>query len=153
MRLGRRRDRHNEPGVVTLIEYVMVSGILMVLFVVMLLLVNTNIMTGPADTLSFYAFTDIGNGISTRMVDVYSIAPQNGTLSTYFTIPEDVGGLNYFVDIEPGSNPNDQDIVVWRDTISSNISLAEIDLTPQGAANGNTTGGGINMITYNSNGF
>ena len=119
----------------------------------MMLLVNANIMVGPADTLSYYAFTDIGNGVSTRIVDVYSIAPQNGTIVTNFNLPTDIGGKNYFVEIQPSSNLNDQDIVVWRDYISSNISLAGIDLTPQGIATGNTTGSGINRITYDSSGF
>jgi hypothetical protein len=153
MRRGHPRDHHHESGVATLIEYVMVSGVLMVLFVIMLLLVNANFMEGPAATLSYYAFTDIGNGVSTRIVDVYSIAPQNGTLVTQFDIPDEIGGENYFVDIEPSANQNDQDIVVWRDAISSNISLSGIDLTSQGIATGNTTGGGINRITYNSGGF
>jgi hypothetical protein len=143
----------NDAAVATLIEYVMVSGILMILLVILLLLVNTNIMVGPANTLSFYAFTDIGNGVSTRIVEVYSIAPQNGTLVTNFALPSDVGGMNYFVEIEPSSNLNDQNIVVWRDYISSNISLSGIDLSPQGIATGNTTGSGINRITYDSGGI
>jgi hypothetical protein len=153
MRRGHPRDPHTESGVATLIEYVMVSGILMSLFVIMLLLVNANFMIGPANTLSYYAFTDIGNGVSTRIVEVYSIAPQNGTLVTQFDLPNDVGGENYFVDIEPSVNMNDQNIVVWRNDISSNISLSGIDLTSQGIATGNTTGSGINRITYNSGGF
>ena len=70
------------------------------------------------NTLSYYAFTDIGNGVSTRIVDVYSIAPQNGTLVTQFNLPDDIGGENYFVDIEPSANQNDQDIVVWRDAVT-----------------------------------
>ena len=153
MRRGHHRNKQNDTAVVTLIEYVIVTGILLFLFVILMLLVNTNFMTDPANTLRYYAYTDIGNGVSTRIIDVYSIAPQNGTISTSFALPEDVGGMNYFVAIEPSSNLNDQDIMVWGNIISSNISLAEIDLTPQGTATGNTTGGGINMISYNSNGF
>ncbi len=153
MRPGYHRDHHHESGVANLLEYLMVSGVLMILFVIMMLLVNANIMQGPADTLSYYAFTDIGNGVSTRIVEVYSIAPQNGTITTNFDIPADVGEEGYFVEIEPSENLNDQNIVVWRDTISSNVSIAGIDLTQQGVAMGNTTGGGINTISYNSNGF
>jgi hypothetical protein len=153
MRRGHHLDHHSESGVATLIEYVMVSGILMFLLVVMMMLVNANIMEGPANTLSYYAFTDIGNGVSTRIVEVYSIAPQNGSLATKFSLPDDVGGKDYFVVLKPSDNLNDQNIEVWRDYISSNISLAGIDLTPQGIVTGNTTGNGINKITYDSNGF
>jgi hypothetical protein len=153
MRPGHPHNLPSDAAFATLIEYVMVSGILMVLFVIMLLLVNANIMVGPANTLNYYAFTDIGNGVSTRIVEVYSIAPQNGTLVTHFDLPDDVGTQNYFVDIEPSASLNDQNIVVWRNDISSNISLAGIDLTSQGIVSGNTTGSGINRITYNSGGF
>ena len=58
----------------------MISGVIMALFIVMLLLVNTNIMEDPANRLVYVAFTDIGNGVSTRMVDVYAIAPDEGTI-------------------------------------------------------------------------
>ena len=125
----------------------------MALFVVMLLLVNANIMENPANTLRYYAFTDIGNGISTEIVDVYSLAPQNGTISTKFSIPQDVAGEAYSVDIEPSVNMNDQDVIVWRNSISSNTSLSGIMLSDQGTVIGNTTNGGINMISYDSGGF
>jgi hypothetical protein len=125
----------------------------MVLFVVMLMLVNANIMVNPANTLSYYAFTDIGNGISTEIVDVYSLAPQNGTISTKFSIPQDVAGEAYSVDIEPSINLNDQDVIVWRNSVSSNTSLSGIMLSDQGTVIGNTTNQGINMISYNSGGF
>ena len=153
MRPGHLPDRKSESGVATLIEYVMITGVFMVLFVVMLLLVNANIMENPANTLSYYAFTDIGNGISTEIVDVYSLAPQNGTISTKFSIPQDVAGEAYSVDIEPSINLNDQDVIVWRNSISSNTSLSGIMLSDQGTVIGNTTNQGINMISYNSGGF
>ena len=81
-----------------MIEYLMISGVIMVLFIVMLLLVNTNIMEDPANRLIYVAFTDIGNGVSTRMVDVYAIAPANGTITTKFDIPDEIVGRGYVVD-------------------------------------------------------
>jgi hypothetical protein len=60
---------NNEDAVANMMEYLMISGVIMVLLVVMLLLVNTNIMENPANRLVYVSFTDIGNGI-TRMVDV-----------------------------------------------------------------------------------
>ena len=153
MRPGHLPDRKSESGVATLIEYVMITSVFMVLFVVMLLLVNANIMENPANTLRYYAFTDIGNGISTEIVDVYSLAPQNGTISTKFSIPQDVAGEAYSVDIGPSVNLNDQDVIVWRNSVSSNTSLSGIMLSDQGTVIGNTTNQGINMISYNSGGF
>lgn len=144
-------ERRNESGVAGMIEYVMISGILMFLLVVLLLLVNANFMEGPANTLSYTAFSDIGNGVSTRIVDVYILAPRNGTLSTAFDIPDDVAGKDYFVEIGPGVNPVDQDVRVSRGGIMSHVSLAGIGASR--GVTGNTTGKGINRISYNSGGF
>ena len=144
-------DRKDEAGVANLIEYVMISGVLMFLMVVMMLMVNTNIMEGPADQVSSAAFTDIGNGISTRIVDVYVTAPYNGTISTIFDIPDDVAGKDYFVEIGQGIKPTNQDVTVWRGYLSSTVSLAGIGATR--GVMGNTTGRGINKISYDSGGF
>lgn len=151
MRTGRHPERSRDAGVSTLIEYVIISGILLLLFVVVILQVNANLMQGPAETLEYHAFTDIGNGVSTRMVDVYSIAPTNGTLSTAFDIPDDVGGQDYTVEVYTGATASDQYIMVYRGTIASNISLAGISSTRN--VTGNTTGRGMNIISYDSSGF
>ena len=152
MRTGHICNRlHNETAVANLIEYIMVSAVIMGLFIVMLLLVNTNIMEDPANRLVYVAFTDIGNGVSTRIVDVYAIAPVKGTMSTKFDIPDDIAGKDYSVEIGPGANPVDRDVVVSRGYIESHIALAGIGAS-KGVA-GNTTGRGINIIKYNSGGF
>jgi hypothetical protein len=152
MKTGYRDNRlPNESAVANMIEYLMISGVIMVLLIVMLLLVNTNIMEDPANRLVYVAFTDIGNGISTRIVDVYAIAPVSGTVSTKFDIPDDIAGKEYSVEIGPGANPVDQDVLVSRGYIEARIALAGIGAS-KGVA-GNTTGRGMNIIRYNSGGF
>jgi len=152
MRTGRPYNQcHTESGVANLIEYIMISGVLMGLLIVMLLLVNTNIMENPANRLTYVAFTDIGNGVSTRIVDVYAIAPRDGTITTRFDIPDDIAGKDYFIEIGPGVNPVDQDVMVSRGYIETHIALAGVGAT-RGVA-GNTTGKGMNKISYNSSGY
>jgi len=152
MKTGRPcNQRYTESGVANLIEYIMISGVLMGLLIVMLLLVNTNIMEDPANRLSYVAFTDIGNGISTRIVDVYSIAPRDGTITTRFDIPDDIAGKDYFVEIGPGANPVDQDVMISRGSLETHVALAGVGAT-RGIA-GNTTGKGLNKISYNSSGY
>jgi hypothetical protein len=141
----------HESAAANLIEYTIVSGILMILLIVLLMLVNTNIMENPANRLSYVAFTDIGNGISTRIVDVYSIAPSDGSLTTHFDIPDDIAGRDYFVEIGPGTNPVDQDVKVTRGSIETSIALAGVGASR--GVSGNTTGQGLNKISYNSGGF
>jgi hypothetical protein len=141
----------DESAVTNMIEYLMVTSVIMALFVVVLLLVNTNIMEDPANRLVYVAFTDIGNGVSTRIVDVYAIAPDNGTISTKFDIPDDIVGRDYFVEIGPVNNPVDEDVIVSRGLIEAKVMLACIGASR--GVRGNTTGRGMNIITYNSGGM
>jgi hypothetical protein len=140
-----------DAGAANMIEYIMVSAVLMGLFIVMMLLVNTNIMENPADQLSYVAFTDIGNGISTRIVDVYAVAPRNGTISTSFDIPDEVAGKDYIVTISLGANAQDENVEVSRGYLISNVSLAGVGASR--GVTGNTTGRGLNRISYDSRGF
>ena len=142
-----------DAGVATLIEYIIISGVLMALFIVMLLLVNANFMEGPVNTLTYSAFTDISNGISTRIVDTYAIAPDTGNITSKFDIPDDIAGRGYFVEI--GNTISDdataQTVTVSRGSIITNVAIAGIGSTRR--AGGNTTGSGMNRISYDSGGF
>ena len=139
----------NEEGVTRLTEYIIVTGVLLVLMIVMMFTVNAVFIEGPANNLRHHAFVDIGNGVSTRIVDLYVIAPGNGTIETKFDIPDDVAGAGYFVsaDLEGA----DQVIQVQGGSIQSRIAIAGIGAT-RGVI-GNTTGAGWNMIQYDSKGF
>jgi len=152
MKTGRPCNHlRNESAVANLIEYIMISGVLMALLMVMLLLVNTNIMENPANRLAYIAFTDIGNGVSTRIVDLYAIAPRDGSITTKFDIPDDIAGKDYFVEIGPGANPVDQDVMVSRGYLETHVALAGVGAS-RGVA-GNTTGRGMNIISFDSEGF
>jgi hypothetical protein len=138
-----------------MIEYLMVSAVIMALFIVILLLVNTNIMEDPANRLVYVAFTDIGNGVATRMIDVYAISPKDGTVFTRFDIPDDIAGKDYFVEVGTRQNKvnlalNDQYIRVSRGFLTTDIALSGIGATRN--VSGSTTGRGMNTICYNSSG-
>ncbi len=138
-------------GVSTLVEYLMISAILMTLLIVTMLMLNTVMLQEPSDRLNYYAFTDISNGISTRIVDVYMIAPSDGDLVTKFDIPDDVAGRSYSVDISKrwtNAEDNTSEVIVSRDSVNYHASLAGIGSTL--GIEGNTTGSGFNRIRYNS---
>jgi hypothetical protein len=148
MRQSRIDAGRQDQGVTNLVEYVIISGILMILMIVVMFTANTAFMEDPARTASHHAFVDIGNGLSTRIVDIYVIAPMNGRITTKFDIPDDVASRDYFVEaMHSGTN---QDITVSRGDIKSSISLAGIGATR--GVTGNTTGRGWNKITYDSGG-
>lgn len=148
-----RKYRRNptEDGVATMIDYITISGILMCLFVVLLLLVNAHFMQGPADTITYSAFTDIGNGISTRIVDTYAIAPVQGNITSSFDIPDEVAGRQYSVTIDSLGELTTQRVTISRGAISTSIALAGVGSSKM--VGGSTTGMGINRISYDSGGF
>jgi hypothetical protein len=139
----------NENGVSTLIEYMIISSIMVLLIIITVLTATPVIIEKPADQFSEYAFIDIGNGVSTRIVDLYVIAPIEGNISSKFDIPDDIVGREYFVEIS-ADDTGDQ-INVYRGAINRKISLAGIGLTLR--AKGATTGHGLNVIEYRSEGF
>jgi hypothetical protein len=152
MRTGPYPNRlQNESAVANMIEYLMISAVIMVLLIVMLLLVNTNIMENPANRVIYVSFTDIGNGVSTRMVDVYAIAPNDGDITTHFNIPDEIVGRGYFVELGADTSSADQDITVSRGYLKAHIAIAGIAATR--GVNGSTTGAGMNIISYDSEGF
>jgi hypothetical protein len=151
----KRGHSHNtqpdDAGVSEMIEYVMVSGVLMVLLVIMLLLVHANFVETPVNTITYSAFTDIGNGLSTRIVDVYAIAPERGNISSHFDLPDDIGGRSYLVEIS--GDASGQTVDVSRDYIMTHVAMAGVGASKYGQAGGNTTGAGVNRVSYDSEGF
>jgi hypothetical protein len=148
--MTRAADRPDpSDGVTSLVEYISITGILLILLVVVLFTVNAVFMQGPADTLSYYAFTDIGNGVSVRIVDLYVIAPNDGNITTKLNLPEDVAGQEYFVRAD--ATGADQVIVAERGDVNARINIAGIGASK--GVTGNTTSRGWKIITYNSGGF
>lgn len=145
-----RTTERPDDGVANLIEYIAISGILMVLMVIMVLQVNSTFIQGPADQLSYAAFTDIGNGVSTRIIDIYVISPREGNITSLFDIPDEVAQKDYFVEIGSIPGSTGETVVVSRDYVTSSTSLSGIGATK--GVRGNTTGRGINKITYDSSG-
>jgi hypothetical protein len=142
-----------ESGVSHLVEYIIISAILVVLMVIMIPMVNEAFIEGPTTYLTGYAYTDIGNGISTRIIDLYAIIPygNNATIVTRFDIPDDVAGRDYWVEIVPGppDRPYDNSIVISGGSgISTTVSLAGIGETTVGRSGGRTTASGLNYIEY-----
>ena len=138
-----------DSAVSDLIEYFLISGMLMLLIIITILSITPIAIYQPTDQLSEYAYIDIGNGISTRIVDLYVIAPEEGNITTEFDIPDDVVGREYEVLIESGDS-GDQ-ISVSHSNVRRVVPLAGIGETL--GVEGNTTGHGLNEILYNSTGW
>ncbi|MDD1682542.1 MAG: hypothetical protein LUO98_01790 [Methanoregula sp.] len=152
MKTGRsHKTQPDDAGVANLIEYIMVTGILMALLIVMLLLVHANFVETPVNTITYSAFTDIGNGLSTRIVDIYAIAPENGNITSGFDLPDEIGGRSYGIEIS--GDTSGQTVDISRDFIKTSVAMAGIGASKHGQAGGNTTGAGVNRLSYDSEGF
>jgi hypothetical protein len=145
--------RDLDSGVSDLIEYFLISGMLMLLIIITVLSMTPVVIYQPTDQLSEYAFIDIGNGVSTRIVDLYVIRPDFGTINTSFDIPDDVVGREYEVVIESGSEQeySGDYISVSYSNIRREVPLAGIGQSV--GVEGSTTGHGLNEILYNSSGW
>jgi hypothetical protein len=143
------RRKGQDSAVSDLVEYFLISGMLMLLIIITILTITPVAIYQPTDQLSEYAFIDIGNGVSTRIVDLYVIAPEEGNITTKFDIPDEVVGREYGVSVE--SDTSGDLISVSYSNIRREVPLAGIGETL--GVEGNTTGHGLNQILYNSSGW
>ena len=115
---------------------------------IMVPMVTEAFIRGPTEQLTESAYTDIGNGVSTRIIDLYAIIPyyNEATITTKFDIPDDVAGRDYWVEIE---GIRERMIRISGGSgISSTTSLAGIGKTVFGRSKGSTTASGLNQIKY-----
>lgn len=124
-------------AVSTVLEFVFTTGIAITLFILILLYSTGMFIEAPGRTVALERFTDIGNDISTKIVDIYIIAPENGILITDLTMPTSVGGHDYMVDAEAQVNQ----MVTVR-------SMKSPELTVSVTINGITQSVGVNGSTY-----
>ncbi len=146
---------HWEGGVSSLIEYILITSILLLFIVITLLSVYPVFIERPLYTLTHHSYIDVGNGVSTRMVDLYVISPyvqnKEGLVVTDFDIPDDIAGRGYIVEImtEEEGTGNDK-IIISGDLLQSEIPIPGIGSTL--GLKGRTSSSGLNIICYNSTG-
>lgn len=140
-------DTRNEDAVSHLIEYIIISGILVIIIAITLPMVSIIFIERPSDHLSYYAYTDIANGVSTRIVGVYAMTTDFSevAIESKFDIPDSVAGRDYYVEIS--GDGTSQNVTVFRNSVKSTVSIAGIGATRR--AGGQTAGHGVNKITYN----
>ena len=85
-------------GMSTLTGYVAISSIAIIFFGIIAITTTGLFVERPSKTVMRGGYSDVGNDISTKIVDVYIIAPENGTLNTSLRIPRSVARQEYEVD-------------------------------------------------------
>lgn len=143
---GRNAD---ERAVTTMLEYISITAVLMGMLIIILFVANSAFIETPSGDLKFHHYVDIGNGISVRIIDLYTIAPETGTISTKFDLPDEVAGDDYFVELQ-GTGTGQTISINDGSGVDISISIAGIGATK--GVTGETTGRGINRIFYDSGG-
>lgn len=151
MLLERKRMLKDEDAASSMVEFILVSAIAIIFFVVITLSLSEIFIEGAGEQVAMKQFSDIGNDISTKIVDFYIVAPQNGTLATDLTMPRSVGGHYYEVDA-------DIDAINQMITVSSQRSSnLDVSITINGIAHtvsirGSTLSGNPeHQLSYDSN--
>jgi hypothetical protein len=133
-----------------LIAYIIFSGILMVIILIMLVYVTPLLIEAPTEQMTQTAFIDIGNGMSTAIVDTYAFSNMfdSSTLTTKVSIPTKVLGKEYDITIK-GNGTITQ---ISRDQNSASIALPGISLSGGGVISDTISSSKFKQIYYNSGG-
>jgi len=140
----------DEDAVSTTLGYLLMSGIAMIMLAIVMVSCVNMFVDNPARIVMRAGFTDVGNEISTKIVDIYIICPDNGTLTTDLTMPVEIGGGQYQVSAAVGGG---QDQMI---EVASNDGKVTVRMTINGIAEsvsvaGSTMSGNWeHQIFYNS---
>jgi|Deesub1362B_J571_1020462.scaffolds.fasta_scaffold00213_9 uncharacterized protein YegL len=85
----------SERGVSILIEYLILSGILMIFFAFIVLQFNDVLGKTPLSTTMKNQFQDVGNQIAVKLTDISIIAPENGYVKAKIFMPYTIGDYDF----------------------------------------------------------
>lgn len=102
-------------------EYVIISGISILFFVIVILMSKSMLIDQPTRITAEGQFDDVGNNIGTKLVDFYLIVPTNGSLNTTLDMPPNINGHEYVVSLSV-ANQTDQRITITAYSLNINVS-------------------------------
>lgn len=143
----------DERGVTAMLEFILMFVLAAAIFTIFIMNFNGLFQNQPKYIVTTNQFVDIGNDVTTKIIDTYLISPDNGTVQTYFDLPNTVAGYTYAVNVKP-VGVDDREVQVYTDQ-NSGISVYT---TLNGAnttimVNGTTTStSSLHGIVYHSNG-
>ena len=100
----------DKSAVSSALSYVFMTAIAIAFFSIIMLSINTILTDTPRGIVKESVYNDLGNEISTKMVDIYVIAPINGSIDTKLFIPNKIANERYKIRMN-GSN-GDQEIII-----------------------------------------
>ena len=104
------------------INYILISSIAIAFFAILVLSLNSILIDTPKAIVKESVYNDLGNEISTKMVDIYIIAPINGSIDTKLYIPQKIANERYKVVMNGSSG--DQEIIISSLDSTGNVVVS-----------------------------
>jgi len=101
---------YDDTAVSTTVGYILIISIGVTFFSILMLSLNSIFLDTPKAIVTESVYNDLGNEISTKMVDIYIIAPMNGSIDTKLHIPQNIANERYKIKMVGSSG--DQVIIV-----------------------------------------
>jgi len=121
-----------EDAVSLTVSYILLSGISLIFFTTLLLASNDLLIKGPTNIVIEEQYSDVGNMISTKIMYMYLIAPENGIIETEYKIPAEIGRESYMIKtdlaesdgiLEIQSEVSDKNIRVTMNGIATSMPI------------------------------
>jgi hypothetical protein len=121
-----------ENAVSLTVSYILLSGISLIFFTTLLLASNDLLINGPTNIVIEEQYGDVGNMISTKIMYMYLIAPENGYIETDYKIPAEIGRETYMIKtdlantdeiLEIQSEASDKNVRVTLNGIASSMPI------------------------------
>ena len=121
----------NEEGVSVIVEYIMLTLICIVFFMMISASSYNLFIERPSKIVVDDQFSDIGNMMSTVITDMYLVLPANGKMETQYIIPDMAGHEPFYINADIDLNDAPQDQII---EVGSYSSDQKVRVTIQGIA-------------------
>lgn len=129
----------DESGVSSTLEYMLTFVIASIIFSIFVMSFAPLFLTTPQNVVSTNQYLDIGNDVTTKIIDTYMVAPEDGVLETYFDLPNLVGDKGYQVVIRPvGADSTDEVVSIIvddRNIVNMTLNSASTTMRVNGSMN------------------
>jgi len=99
-----------------MMEFILMFVLAAAIFSIFIMNFNALFLNQPKYVVATNQFADIGNDVTTKIIDTYLIAPDDGIVQTYFDMPSTVAGYTYAVNVKKvGAGNDDREVQVYTE--------------------------------------
>jgi hypothetical protein len=115
----------DDSGMLSAVEFILTFCMAAFIFTIFVMTINGLFMNQSKYIVGMNQFTDISNSVSTKIIETYLIAPEDGKIITYFEVPNSIVGNGYTINIDRSEGLIDENINIFSQDglISVNTTL------------------------------